>query len=134
MEDLSTLLQHIQEESDIRIEALEALLGLIRRLSLQHGIGGVGVHLEPSDVSDAFFNECRELFGPLALDVLRDWGISAPADIGKALGALTGAGLLIWGKDDSPAAYAELPPLPAGWPNPLETATFRESIQWKQLP
>jgi len=134
MEDLGSLLLRIQEESGIRAEALETLLNLIRRLSLQYGIGGVGVHLEPMDVATGFFGSCRERFGPLTLDVLSDWGIATPDHLGKALAALSEAGLLAWGEDDGPESYDDLPPLPEGWPYPLGTPPFRETGRWEPVP
>ena len=131
MEDLGTLLLRIQQEAGIRAEALETLLGIVRRLSLQHGIGGVGVHLEPSEVSAGFFGFCEERFGPLAPDVLVDWGLVSPQRLAVALEALSDAGLLAWGEEDGPEDYEDLPPLPKGWPHPLAVSPVREFGRWE---
>jgi uncharacterized repeat protein (TIGR04138 family) len=130
MEDLGSLLLRIQDESGIRADALETLLHMIRRLSLQYGIGGVGVHLEPVEVSEGFYGLCRERFGILARDVIAEWGLPEPRALGTALTALSEAGLLAWGEDDSPESYEELPDLPEEWPAPLGVPTFREASRW----
>lgn len=133
MEDLGTLLLRIQEETGFRAEALDLLLKLIRRLSLHYGIGGVGVHLEPMEVAEGFFGHCRERFGPLVRDVLQDWGITVPSDLGTALGALADAGLLVWGEEDGPEDYADLPAFPDRWPHPLDLPGFREVTCWEPV-
>jgi uncharacterized repeat protein (TIGR04138 family) len=131
MEDLGSLLLRLQEESGIRAEALDTVLTLVRRLSLQHGIGGVGVHLEAAQVSNSFFGTCRERFGPLTREVLSDWGIPSPEFLGDALSVLADAGLLAWGEDDGPENYDELPELPDTWPHPLDLPSFRETARWE---
>lgn len=133
MEDLGSLLLRLQDESGFRAEALELVLNLIRRLSLQHGIGGAGVHLEAAQVSGNFFSTCRERFGPLSREVLSDWGIESPHRLGDAISTLADAGLLAWGEDDSPEDYEALPDLPPDWPHPLETSSFRETARWEPL-
>lgn len=133
MEDLGSLLSRLQEESGFRAEALDLVLTLIRRQSLRHGIGGVGVHLEPAQVAGHFFSSCRDRFGPLVRDVLQDWGITSPAHLGRALSILSDAGLLAWGEDDGPEDYEVLAELPAQWPHPFAVPDFREVSRWEPL-
>lgn len=133
MEDLGSLLSRLQEESGFRAEALDTALSLIRRQSLRHGIGGVGVHLEPAHVAGHFFSTCRDRFGPLVRDVLQDWGITSPALLGRALSILSDAGLLAWGEDDGPEDYEALPELPPQWPHPFAVPDFREVSRWEPL-
>lgn len=60
----------------------------------------------PADVTAAFRDAARRDFGPLARDVLADWGLTTPGDLGRAVALLGDYGCLSLGDDERADAFA----------------------------
>ena len=65
-------------------------------------------HITGRQLLDGIREYALEQFGPLALDVLADWGIAATEDIGNIVFAMVGEGLLGASEEDSPRDFADV--------------------------
>ena len=68
-----------------------------------------GPSLAPTVVIAAFRSAVRHDFGSLRGEVLRDWGLLTPFDLGRAIGLLGSVDRLVVDADDAPAFYARDP-------------------------
>ncbi len=70
---------------------------------------GTARSLPPAAVIAAFRNAVRQDFGALRAQVLREWGLLTPFDLGRAIGLLGHVDRLILDDGDAPAFYAHDP-------------------------
>jgi uncharacterized repeat protein (TIGR04138 family) len=85
---------------------LHYVLGMVRHSARQeHGSGG-SPSLSPSGTVAAFRRAVRADFGPLAGEVLKDWALLTPGDLGRAVDLLGRYGCLSLDAGDSPEAFA----------------------------
>ena len=59
-------------------------------------------HLTAAEVVASLVDYACEQYGPLAQSVLAEWGLVSPADVGRIVYKLIGAGLLAASAEDSP--------------------------------
>lgn len=64
---------------------------------------------DPAALIAAFRAATRRDFGPLRDDVLADWALTRPADLGRAVALLGHVGCLVLEAGDDPARYAADP-------------------------
>ena len=62
-------------------------------------------HLSAAELVHGLLEFATKEYGPLAAAVLTDWGIHGPADVGRIVYKLIGAGLLAASADDSPEDF-----------------------------
>jgi uncharacterized repeat protein (TIGR04138 family) len=62
--------------------------------------------LTPDEIIAGFRARARRDFGPLLHDVLEDWGLRSPAELGEAVLLLGRFGLLTLSPGDTPEAFA----------------------------
>jgi uncharacterized repeat protein (TIGR04138 family) len=87
---------------------LHYVLELVRNEAhaAQAGTQGAPALLTPADTTLAFRRAARGDFGPLRDDVLEDWELRTPEDLGKAVTLLGRYGCLTLEDGDTPAAFA----------------------------
>jgi uncharacterized repeat protein (TIGR04138 family) len=123
-------LEHRVTQAGMRLEGVHVLLSLVHSLSLQRAQRGLLPHLDAGDVVGHFFGQAQERFGVLALDVLREWGLAGPVEIGQAIGILVDEDLLTRSEDEHEDDYAQLPPPPEDWPRLPVAPSLRETVNW----
>jgi uncharacterized repeat protein (TIGR04138 family) len=64
-------------------------------------------HITGQQLLDGFRDLAKEQFGPLAENVIRDWGITRTEDVGDIVFRLVNAKLLGASENDSPADFAD---------------------------
>jgi uncharacterized repeat protein (TIGR04138 family) len=66
-----------------------------------------GASLTPAEIVMSFRTGARTDFGPLLPEVLADWGLESPGDLGRAVLLLGRTGALSLSPSDTPEAFAE---------------------------
>ena len=79
-------------------------------------------HLNAGELVDALIEYADREYGPLASQVLAEWGVTGPADVGRLVYKLIGAGILSASPEDRPEDFLVLsnwfPPEPAPFEPP----------------
>jgi uncharacterized repeat protein (TIGR04138 family) len=87
--------------ADFPPACLHYVLELVRSTSRQHGS-----ELTPAATTRAFREAIRADFGALAGEVLEDWGLRTPKDLGHAVELLGRYGCLTLDSEDTPEHFA----------------------------
>ncbi len=62
-------------------------------------------HVSAAELVDALLDYCTSEYGPMAPEVLHQWGVDSPVDVGTLVYELIGCGLLGASEDDDPQDF-----------------------------
>ena len=102
------------EEIDFSSDTFEDIVGKDPRydgrayallMDCIHYLGKDGRHMSGSDILDEFRERALDQYGPLAYDVLTEWGLSATEDIGEMMFNLTEGRRVHRDENDTPESF-----------------------------
>ena len=102
------------EEIDFSSDTFEDIVGKDPRydgrayallMDCIHYLGKDGRHMSGSDILDEFRERALDQYGPLAYDVLTEWGLSATEDIGEMMFNLTEGRRVQKDDNDTPESF-----------------------------
>ena len=103
------------EEIDFNADSFEDIVGRDSRYDARayallmdcvHYLGKEDRHVSGEEILDEFKERALDQYGPLAYDVLAEWGLSSTEDVGEMMFYLTEGGRVKKDENDTPESFA----------------------------